>query len=98
MNEQQATKVVRKMLKDDGGECLIFRKHAEDRMLQRNINSNDVFNVLCGGKCTGAELHPKTFLWVYRFETSKYRVECNIDRSKQSITVITIMRAKGRLR
>ncbi len=92
LNINEATKLVHQMLGADTS-CLIFSRHCEKRMKEREISPRDVINVLLGGRCAGSEPHSKSGLWVYRFETNNYRVECNVFRFK-NIVVITVIRKK----
>lgn len=92
MDKSEVTKLVRRMVAADSA-CLRFRKHCIERMVERGLNQRDVINVLLGGKCTVIEPHPRSGLWVYRFETNNYRVECNVFRN-DSIVVITVIRKR----
>lgn len=89
MSIGEATKVVREMLHKDSS-CLIIRDHCQIRMKERGMNYRDVFNTLLGGKCTGIEPHIKSGLNVYRFETESYRVECNIFKYENIVTITAI--------
>jgi hypothetical protein len=92
MSIAEATRIVREMLEQKPS-CLIIRQHCIDRMLERGMNQRDILNTLLGGKCTGNEIHIKSGLDVYRFETNNYRVECNIFVN-QSIVAITAIRKR----
>lgn len=94
MNNNEVTKVVHEMLKKDTS-CLIIRQHCLDRMRERLINQRDIINVLLGGNCRAAEQHIRSGLWVYRFETNNYRVECNVFKHKSIVAITAIRKRKG---
>lgn len=89
----EVSRVVKEMLAQDPG-CLIISGHCLKRMKERGINHRDIVNVLLGGRCVAVEIHIKSGLWVYKFETNSYRVECNAHKY-DSIVAITAIR-KGR--
>ncbi len=91
LNNNEATKIIKSLYLKNSS-CLIISKHCEIRMLERDIVLNDVINIIKLGKCTGSELHEKSHRWVYRIETSKFRLECNINKN---IIAITVIRKKG---
>lgn len=87
LNNTQVTKLIKSMYKNNS-KCIIISKHCKLRMLERNININDIINLIKLGKCTGSELHIVSQKWVYRIETNMYRLECNINNKIIAITVI----------
>ena len=93
MGINEATKVAREMLNKDSS-CLIFSDHCITRMKERGMNQRDVINVLLGGKCNAIEVHPKSGLNVYRFETPSYRVECNIFKYENIVAITAIRKTR----
>ena len=94
LNVNQASKIVKEMVRNDS-ECIIFRSHGINRIKQRGMNHRDVINVFMGGRCTAVELHSQSGLWVYRFETNNYRIECNIYVYKNIVVITAINKGKG---
>lgn len=93
MSLKEATKVAKQMLGDDPA-CLILSNHCKERMLERGMNLRDVLNTLLGGNCMGVESHIKSGLDVYRFETTNYRVECNIFKNENIVAITAIKKRK----
>ncbi len=93
MSIKEATKVTREMLHENSS-CLIIREHCQKRMLERGMNHRDVLNTLLGGKCTGIEVHIKSGLDVYRFETDHYRVECNVFKYENIVAITAIKKRR----
>jgi len=83
----EARKLASKILKEGS---IHFSKHAETRMVERNMNSNDVINLLRGGKIHEA---PKLEhgSWRYRIETEKMTLVVAF-RSESNLVVVSCWR------
>jgi len=96
-NKEQAREIFHAAF-DKGGR-VFYRKHARDRMLERDIDANDLIELSrCGLVYDPPEPHIKTGDMVYRMEHSKYKVKvCFTIINRKTIRIVTVMDSgKGR--
>jgi hypothetical protein len=80
--EQRARRIVR-----DGR--VRFTNHARERMEERSVGEQDVYNVVCGGWCEGHD--PKGAGFTYRFVTQRLGVAVAF-KDEDVLVVVTTWR------
>jgi hypothetical protein len=88
LSADQAKRLARAIL---AGGTVLTPPHAQDRMNERSITTQDVENTLVGGVCAPAEWHEGRQEWRYRFETSRIGVVIAFD-DEECLTVVTTWR------
>lgn len=88
LSADQATRVARGILADG---TVFTPPHAESRLNERSITTQDIENTLVGGVCARAEWHEGRQEWRYQFETSRIGVVIAFD-DEENLTVVTTWR------
>lgn len=80
-DETTARQVATRILGMQGDGALIVTRHADQRMVERELTIVDCLNVIRAGRVDGTltDFHPQTRSWCYRIRTQRMWVEVAFD-------------------
>ena len=90
LDKAQARKLLAKIFGSKRDGTISFGRHAKERMKERNLGTNDIFNVLSEGQIYH-DPENKKGSWRYRVETNKIAV-IFVFRDIDGIAIVTTWR------